>query len=164
MEYKPGSDSALVAAISDLEIIDETKLTWSQVREVRKDKNSKTKLRKMRNWIDTEFSGKSVREVSDGISVRLEDYNWSIKKHGIETVTGTISELLDPKLLSATTVAATGLSLAAGEFWAGVGAAGILVTRAAVSVTQKLIDLKDRKRGQGSEVAFVHEIAKLAKK
>ncbi len=162
-EYRAGDEIALLATIENLGVIDEARLTWDQVQEIRSDAQAKLKLRKLKNWLNQAYDGKTISEVSDAIAIRLEDYKWAIRKHGIYTVTGTISELLDPKLLSATAATATGLTLAGDPFWAALASAGIMVGKVAISVTSKLVDLSDRKRGQDSEVAFVHQLAKLTK-
>jgi len=162
-EYKPGNTECTFAAIANLDVVNEKELDWKQVVDFRKDGEAKQKLRRMRHWLDSEMGGKPTSFVSDAIAIRLDDYDRALKKHGIQTVTGTLSELLDPKLLSATVATAAGLGLAGGEFWAALGAVGIIAGKAAVSVTQKLVDLSDRKHGQGSEVAFVHELKKLTK-
>ena len=64
------------------------------------------------------------------------------------------------------TVAATagGLLLAGQEFFAALAGAGILVGRAAVSITDKLVDLRDSERGPNAEVAFVHDIKRKGEK
>ncbi len=122
----------------------------------------------MRNWLDTEMVGKSISYVSDAIATRLDGYEWALKKHGIETVTGAVSDLLDYRFLASAGSVVGGLL--AGGLWAGAGTglaelvgAGIVIGKAAVSVVNKRVDLADRKRGEGSEVAFVHELKKLTK-
>lgn len=160
-QFRSGDTAALLAAVEGMELIDSSKLTWAQVAEFRQDREAKQKLRRMRNWLSEIKSERSIAEVSDLLCTQLESYEWSLKKHGILTVAGTMSDLLDPKVLSATGAVAGGLALAGGAFWAAVGAAGLLAGKAIVSVTKSLVDLSDRKRTQGSEVAFVHEIKKL---
>ncbi len=164
VEYLPGETQAIVAAVSDLKVVDPRSLSWEQVQEFRKDNTAKIKLRRMRRWLDVDMKGSSVAQLTDAIASRLDDYEWSIRKHGLQTLTGTMSELLDPKLLSATSATMAGLAYSEGAIWAALGGAGIMVGRAAVSLVEKMVDLKDRKRDQGAEVAFVHEIKKLAKK
>lgn len=160
-EYRVGDTEAIVIAVQNLSIVNETALQWEQVMEFRSDPAAVTKLRRMRHWLDREFVGKPIPFVTDALAVRLEDYEWALKKHGIETVLGSLADLLDARFLPAASVATAGLAVAGGEFWAAVGAAGILVGKAAVSVTTKLVDLKDRKRGKYAEIAFIHEMKRL---
>ncbi|HEX4302280.1 MAG TPA: hypothetical protein VHZ78_05775 [Rhizomicrobium sp.] len=162
-EYSAGHTETIVAAIENLRVVNDAKLTWKQVVEFRHDTEATIKLRKLRSWLDKDFDGQPISKIEDAIATKLSDYEWSIRKHGIQTVVGTISELLDPKMLSSTAATATGLALVGGEFWAALGATAIIVGKATVSVTQKFVELADRRRGQHSEVAFVHELKKLTK-
>ena len=124
------------------------------------DVEAKLKLRRLRHWADLSIRNKSISFISDEISLRLEDHDWALKKHGIKTLTGTLSDLLDPKVLIAAGAAAGSLTLAGADFWAAVGAAGILVGRAALSVTTMLMDRAELRR---NEIAVIHEIKSLGK-
>jgi hypothetical protein len=139
-------------------------LAWDQVVDFRRDTEAKIKLRRLRNWLSNEFVGKPISYVSDAIAIKLDDYEWATKKHGISVVSGTVSNLLDSKFIATTAPVVGALWAGAGSGLAELAAAGLLIGKVAVSLTDKLVDLKDRKRGQGSEVAFVHEIKKLTDK
>jgi hypothetical protein len=160
-EFQPGKNESVIAAIRNVGVADNEALTWEQVLEFRSDKEAAIKLRRLKNWLDREMVGKSISFVSDAMAIKLHDYEWAIKKHGIKTITGTISQLLDPKLLGTAGATAGGLLLAGQAFFAALAGAGILVGRAAVSITEKLVDLHDAKRGANVEVAFVHDIKKM---
>jgi hypothetical protein len=43
---------------------------------------------------------KPTSYISDEIACRLDRYEWALKKHGIQTVTGTIATTLDSKFLA----------------------------------------------------------------
>jgi hypothetical protein len=163
-EFQPGSSELVIAAIRNLNVANDEALTWKQVLEFRRDKEAAIKLRRLKNWLDRDMTGKPISFVSDAIATKLYDYEWAIKKHGIKTITGTISQLLDPKLLGTVAATAGGLLLAGQEFFAALAGAGILVGRAAVSITDKLVDLRDSERGPNAEVAFVHDIKRKGKK
>jgi hypothetical protein len=128
--------------------------------EFRRDSEAKKKLRRFRHWLDRDLVGKSVQYVADEIAGRLEDYEWALEKHGIQTVTGTLSDLLDPKVLGGGLVALVGGAAAVGEFWGAVAATGVLAGKATLSCASRLIDLHDAGRGPNAEVAFVHELKK----
>ncbi len=161
IEFTPGNYSTIVASINDLNIIDEDKLSWQQVLEFRRDPEAKLKLRRLRSWADNSLSGKSISQISDIIAVKLDDYEWSTKKHGISTINGCISDLIDPRFLGGLGVGAGALSLA-GQGWIGaIAAAGLTVGRATLSIRQRMIDMRDQDRAAQSEVAFVHELRKL---
>jgi hypothetical protein len=162
-DYRPGSSEVIVAALHGLGIISESDLDWAQVLEFRNDISAKTKLRRLRHWVDSTMLDKPLSYVRDELAIRLDDYEWALKKHGIKTVTGTVAELLDPKFLAGVAASSAGLALAGADFWAAVGAAGALVGRVALSVTTRLVDLAEAARS-GSDVAVIHEIKQLGAK
>jgi hypothetical protein len=162
-EFKSGTAECIYAAITNLEVVSEESLDWKQVTEFRSDEDAKKKFRRMRNWLDSEMVGKPISYVTDAIGTRLEDYNWSLRKHGIQTLTGAVSDLLNPRFIAAAGPIVGGTWFAAGTGLAELAAGIIAIGKIGVSVTNRLVDLADRKRGQGSEVAFVHELKKLAK-
>jgi hypothetical protein len=159
-DYGVGSSDVLVAALDGLAIIKEGDLTWEQVVEFRSDLDAKAKLRRLRHWLDSTMVGKPVSFVRDELAIRLDDYDWALRKHGIKTATGVVTDFLDPKFLASVAGSYAGMALAGAEFWAAVGATGALLGRLTVSVTTRLLDLKDLRRTD-SEVAFVHELRKL---
>ncbi len=163
-EYQAGDTPVLVAAIDGLQVVDENSLDVQQILEFRKDPTAKSKFRRLRHWADKELTGKSSSFISDAISQRLEDYEWALKKHGIITVTGVLSELLDSNLLKGVGATIAGLGLANAD-WRLVAAAGtsIVLGKTVLSVSKMRIDMNEVKRGTGSEVAIVHELKKLSK-
>jgi hypothetical protein len=161
-DYGVGETETIVTVIENLGIINEGGLNWQQVMDFRNDRDAKMKLRRMRLWLDSVLVGKPLSYVTDAIAIKLDDYEWALKKHGIETITGSLSGLLDFRFLSGTSAAIAGLAVAGGPSWAAIGTAGLLLGRVTLSVTTKLLDLKDRKRGRGHEVAFISELKKLA--
>jgi len=162
-DYKAGDSEALIAAIEGVAIIDEKKLTWPQVQEFRQDLDSKSNLRKMRHWLDREFDGKSISFIIDEMSIRLENYERSLKKHGIETFSGIVSDLLDEKFVYGAAGMVTGAGIGAGAIGAAVAGGVLALGRVTLSITKRMIDFGDRSKVQGAEVAFVHEIKKLTK-
>jgi len=96
--YSIGSTSMVIAALESLEWIDENHLTWDQVLEVRKDKDSVFALKRMLHWLDAEMAGKPVSFVADEIQLRLSEYENATNKHGIKLVRGAFGTFLDVKL------------------------------------------------------------------
>lgn len=159
-DYHPGTSEVIVAALHDLKVVDESNLTWDQVTDFRNDSAAKVKLRRLQHWVEWSVMDKSPAYVRDELAVRLDDYEWALKKHGIKTIIGTATELLDPRFLGGVGAATVGLTVAGADFWAVVGAAGALVGRIVLSVTTRLVELGDIRRGS-CEVAFIHEAKKL---
>lgn len=159
-EFPSGPSEVLTAAISNIAMVDEKELSWDQVIEFRKDKETRAKYRRFVRWVDKELSTKTPAEVEDLVATRLDDYEWALKKHGLASSLGTLSCLIDPKFLGATsaTVAATAFSV--DGFWAAVMAAGLTAGRALVTFGTTAINGIDTLRSTNYEIAYVHEIKK----
>lgn len=157
-EYKPGEYQAVVATITNLQIVDEESLAWEQVFEFRKDTEARKKYRRLVHWLDKDMVGKPQSYIEDEISQRLDDYEWALRKLGVETVLGTIEDLLDGKFLMGA-AAAGGLTAWAVQHWYGVLASGgLTIGKAGVSLAKRLLELKDVVRRTNPEIAYVHEI------
>jgi hypothetical protein len=51
-EYRLGDRRAIVAAIENMQVIDERKLSWDQIVEIRSDVESLGKIRRLRHWLE----------------------------------------------------------------------------------------------------------------
>lgn len=160
-QYKPGLIAALVTAIAEIAVVDEKSLKWRQVIEFRNDKQARANYHRLIHWLDSEMVGKSREFIRDEIAVRLDRYESSLRKHGIQTLIGTIESIADPAFITSA-AALLGVST-----WAGVQAAGALtivslgVGRAACTAAKSLLDLNEARRGPGSEIALIHELKRI---
>lgn len=95
--------STISTCINKIPEIVEEKLTWKQVIEIRKDKDSLNKIRRFNNWITSELTNKSEAEITAILEKALDDYSYALKKHGIETAIGAISIISSTPLIQALT-------------------------------------------------------------
>lgn len=142
---------AIEATINSISIIVEDNLTWEQVKEIRKDKESIKKLRKFRLWASTDFKDKSETEVSAIIAKSLEEYEYALRKHGIMTAVGAMTTVLS----SASSIVGAIESSQAGLIAAGLSVSAGLVTYSA----QQLYEYFDTKR---QPIAYIYDITKQA--
>lgn len=159
--YHQGCRQSVVAMLSNLMIVDEKGLSWDQVLGFRKDKEAREKYKRFLHWLDKEMIGKSQAFIENDIALKLQDYEWALKKHGIKTVIGTISETLDGKYLLGTTTVAASLVLAGYPTLAMLAGAGLVVGKVGVKLAEALLDFDDVERGQFSEISWVYEVKKL---
>lgn len=152
--YKEGDARVVVAALRDLQIVDERALSWAQVIEFRRDKDAKRNLRRLMHWLDEDCVGRSESFVIDEIGCRLEKYESALSKHGVATKVGVLSSMLDWRVLAA----AAGASQVAPSGWGALLAGGVVVGNALVSVGRSSADLKEI-HTEHAEVAFVHALA-----
>jgi|SRR5215213_1230895 len=159
-EFPTGKHQVLTAAISNVAMVDETSLTWKQIIEFRKDIETRKKYRRFVRWIDTELKEKGPEEMEDLIAIRLDDYQWALKKHGVKVSLGTLSCLLDPKFLGAVSATVAAAAVAGGGVWAALAGASLTIGQTVVSFGTRLIDALDERRKENYEVAYIHELQK----
>lgn len=161
-EYKAGDHSIIIAALADLPVPDEQSLSWEQVLEFRRDHSCFLKYKRLAHWLDANMPDFSLSYVRDELTIRLADYDIALKKHGVKTVLGTLTSLVDSRALLGGSAAIASLSYAIDREWALVAGGAILVGRAAVSVAKALIDGQEARAQNHPEVAFVAELRSLS--
>ncbi|MDY6990904.1 MAG: hypothetical protein SWQ30_22920 [Thermodesulfobacteriota bacterium] len=162
--FLTGSSAAYQAALNSISVVSEDHLTWEQVLEFRADKEAVRKYRSFRIWLQDGLKARSVTEATDVIEQRLYDYQWAIKKHGLKTVVGALSSVLDLRHIAAITVGAGISGVLGGPIWSAITAGLVLSSKIAVQVADRMIDLEDITRGPHSEVAIIYDIHKELKK
>ena len=98
--FEEGEVAILHAALSQMPLIDESKLDWKQVLEIRKDKASQKKIRKFLSWADLNLVGMKPDEISETLEERMDNYHQDLKHLGITTLL-TTAEFLLPSLSDA---------------------------------------------------------------
>jgi hypothetical protein len=132
----------------------EEKLTWEQVLEFRKDKKAKMKLDRLRRWFKTDLLKKNEEEIKNILGQKLDDYQWALKKHGIQTVIGGSTSIMSfvsgPTLLKLLTESP--LAMVSGGVAIGAGAIAW--------IGKKVIERTEIKR---DPIAYIYEVRKLEK-
>lgn len=162
-EFRPGPQEVLASSLSNIKIVNEDRITWDQVLEFRRDDSARRKYRRLIRWIDGELLESDKARVEDLIAKRLEDYEWSLKKHGLRASLGTVSALIDPKFLASTTAATATAAAAGGALWATLAAASLTIGRAVVSFGTAAIDGAEYRRKHNYEVAYVSDLKRRMK-
>jgi hypothetical protein len=160
LAYRQGSTEALVSILSNLGVVDEQRTTWEQIREFRRDKQATAKYRALVHWLDDTMIGKPISFIEDEINRRIDDYQWSIKKYGMETVVGTLAAIADSKSLFGAAATYVTLATLGNDLVAAVAGVGILVAKASTHVARAALNLEDIKRTKNPEVAYVHQALK----
>lgn len=146
--YENAESKVISICIDNFPQISEDKLTWEQVLNYKRDKDSVNALHRFQRWIRLELKNKSRDEIEDTILADLDDYKFSLKKHGIMTVTGAISTIVSavPSIFEAiygkTNYMPTSISLAAGI---------------SIYTIDKTIELFEKKR---EPIAFIYDLIK----
>jgi hypothetical protein len=154
----------ITTIISGIELIDTSKASWEQILEYRKDDNAKTKLRNLRNFLQTNYEGKSLSFIEDDLGKRINDYKNTAKEYGFETVMSVLTCISNSKSL----VAYCSTSLLAVLIGAPVVAAAL-----SVGVFQELlkigIEVVNKRHalnlfGRDSDIAYIMDFEKFTEK
>ncbi len=161
-EFPVGPDAAVVAALHHLPVVTDEDLSWAQIRHFREDPQSLSMYRSLRTWLQSGLGASSIHEATDIIGKKIEDYQWALRKHGIQTKIGVIREVLeiDGKLplavcLGVAATAATGPII--GALTAGL----VIASKLTVYLAERQIEYEDLRRGPNSEIAYLVEAAKI---
>jgi hypothetical protein len=87
------AERALVS-VAGILVPDTQELSWDAIIELRKDPVARQRLRRLRVFAAKEYAGKSRTFMEDDLSVRVEDYEETLKTWGIKTALGTLSTCL----------------------------------------------------------------------
>lgn len=88
----------------------EEKLTWQQVLDFREDLAEIEKLRRFRQWANISLTNKNTSQIQDELSQQLEEYEYALKKHGVQTTISGITTILSSSLLALSALGETNLA------------------------------------------------------
>ena len=156
-----GEREAVCTTLRNLQIPDEKHLEWSQVLDFRKDIEAKKKYRKLLYWLDKEMIGKSQSFVEESISIKLEEYERAMKKHGIKTVIATVEQALDGRLITGASTVAGALTLSGYPVLGILAGTGLIIGRTAVQLAKSKISFDDIEVGINSEISWIYKLKQL---
>lgn len=155
--YLPkGHTDAIEVTLSRVGVIDDAKLEWDQVLDLRKDKDVLAKLRRFRLFLTEKYKDASEAYIRDSLLQRIYEYEETCRKHGLKLTMSTISKLLDSKsLLGTLGIAAAGI-LMGNPIAVGasiLGGAAIEIGKVALHITEKKLEFESWKNS--SEIAYL---------
>lgn len=153
---KSDRQTLVLVSLENLGVIDESKITWEQVTEIRQDNTSRQKLRRFWHWFDGQLADNDPRFIENAIAIKLEEYQLALQKHGIETATGTISSIFDTQSLSVAAAGYLGFELSGSVAVGGVVAALGAGVKVSTDYLKRRFDRSLLKKT--SEIAYIHEI------
>ncbi|HEX2835368.1 MAG TPA: hypothetical protein VHW00_20315 [Thermoanaerobaculia bacterium] len=162
-EYREGDYGVVIAALTNLQIVDESALSWKQVAQFREDERAKAAFRRLTHWLDANFVGKTHAFIEDEIAIRLRDYEESLQRHGVRTILGSLAATLDSQMIIAGSAAVATAAYIKDSFAAALVGTSLLLGKVAVHVALSLVDLDEQRRGKDTEISFVAEVAKLSR-
>ncbi len=151
--YNSRQSSALEVCITNIPNALEENLSWKQILEIRKDKNSHNSIKRLRRWLNTEFTNKSENEIIETIEKNLEDYSFALKKHGVLTSIGSLTTIITSSASIINTLKNSPLELVSTSF--------ILSASIFTFTAQHIAEYIEKKR---EPIAFLYDINKRIEK
>ncbi len=139
--YLEGTELLYQATFANLPVADVRGAPWAQIVEFRHDSHAVERYRQLRRWWASGVKVTSLAQATDLVAQKVEDYEWALRKHGILTVTGALTQLLGLRTVVA---AASGTVVAAltGENWLGGLTSGLITCGpAAIWIAERRVAL-----------------------
>lgn len=115
--------------LSNLDLVDESQLTWEQVIAIRQDKKATDQLRNLRRMLFKDYEGKPLHYIQDDIEFRLAEYRDAVRLWNLPTLKGSLEVAL-----TSDAIAIGAATLALALFGMPIGAA--IATGAAASFSK----------------------------
>jgi len=163
-EYRSGAYEVVLAVLPQVPLPVESMLVWDQVVEMRRDDESRMRVRRFKHWLDTDMVGKPATYISNEIAIRIVDYEKALKKHGVATAIGSLQAALDAKVLTGGAAAIASLSFANSPTAALIAGGAVVLGNVALYLARALFDIENVRESTQPEIAFIAEVADRAAK
>lgn len=156
--FSEGENIAYEGALSNIPLVAAGTASWDQILDFRSDPDAVRKYRDLRLWLRSGLKADSAQHAADIIGQKIEDYRWSIKRHGLQTTLGAFRTIFDWKE-SKLSVAVTGLAaVTGGPMWATLAGGLSIAMQVGAWLTERRLDAKDNVRGPNREVAILYDV------
>jgi len=153
----PVIDTSLV----DVPIISGEQLEWEQILEVKKDSKSEQDLRNFRLFLNENLIDKSKDHALDILEKKYEDYQFSLKKHGILTATGTLKQIIQSNsVLASALTSIVGATTGNTALMGSGAAAGALLALSEFSVLMSERRISKQELDM-NEMAYIYKINQM---
>lgn len=163
-DFPNGASIAYQAALNNLPLASNKDLSWDQVLGFRADRDAVRKYRDLRLWLENGLNAASVQQATDLIAKRIEDYHWAVKKHGIKTITGALTNVLSAKSLTSIAAGAGISTLLSGPTAAALAGGLIVISKCSTWFVERRLEMETIKRENFADVALLCEAKKMSRK
>lgn len=158
-EFSSGKHDVIRAIVHNLPVVSPD-LTWEQVVDFRADRESAANYRALRLWLEDGLKANSMNHAIDIIGARLDAYHTAMRKHGLRTRKGILSEVLSSKAASPTFLATAASPFVPEAFLAALAGGIVLTAQASLLAVQHQIDGIDLHQTDPA-IACIHQISEL---
>jgi hypothetical protein len=160
-EFPSGDAIAYQAVINNIPVVSEV-VAWEQVFDFRRDNEATERYRTLRQWLRVAIAAKSLTEATDRLAQMLESYEWALRKHGVITVTGVLSNIIDSGTVVSLSAAGGILALAGHPTLGAITSIGLALSKGTLRLIDYHLAREDFRRGDNAGLAVIHDARKLA--
>lgn len=165
VNYIPkGNEIGYSAALHNLPLVVEDIMPWDQIFEFRKDKETLQKYRRLRLWLSDSLNAESTSEAEDKIALMINDYQWAIKKHGLQTRIGLLKQLTTSSNLQKIIVGGGVSAILISPIFAALFSGVMIGAEITAYIAERKVESADIERGENSEIALLYDISKRVEK
>mgnify|MGYP000915221070 CR=1 FL=1 len=128
--------------LSGLNLVDASKLSWKQILEIRDDKESINKLKRLRLFIYENYNDKPLNYIKDDLNQRIYDYENTAKELGLKTKESIFKAIFS----SESTVGLTAAAIASAFLAAPIAIPLSLAIGSTFMIGNIALDFKSQKR------------------
>jgi len=121
------SSSNIICTLANIPIVDADSADFDQIKNLRKDAESKRKLTNLKLFLHETYVGKSIEFIEDDLTRRMYDFNIVVKKHGFRTQQAALSTLFNSKTILPTIATAIASVVVGKPLLSVAAAAGALI-------------------------------------
>jgi len=138
------SDPALV--LSNLDLVDATKLSWRHILELRRDEDSVERLRNLRRAVYKDYSGKPEAYIKEDIEFRISEYEAATKFWNLPTQKGVLEIAMTGEALGAVGAAMALMLFGAPVVAAAAAGGAIAIGKVALSIAARKREIELERR------------------
>ena len=129
--------------IGSVEIIDDRLLSWELVKEFRKDKSSRARLRALHNFAFENYKDKPLSYIENDINLKISEYVMTAKSWGLKT----IQSIIGSSAIGTATGLVTSIAGAPASITAAIGASVFLGgTLVQIVTRRKLLEIEQEQK------------------
>jgi len=161
--YLPnGTKETVEISLMKIPVIDTSNVEWKHILDIRKDKDFRRKLRNFRLFLNENYQGKSPYYVRDSLEKKMEEYEDTCKKHGLQLMLSSISQTLDSKsILGYLGLVSVGILTGQQNIinTTIIGGTVIEIGKATIQVAQKHLEYLSSR--ENTELAYLIKLKKM---
>ncbi len=156
--FSDGEQAAYEGALNNIPLVHSDTASWDQILAFREDPEAVRKYRDLRLWLRSGLTASSGQHAADIIGQKIEDYRWSIRRHGFETTLSALKTLFDWKDTKLALAAAGFGAATGGPAWAALAGGLGVAFQVGAFLAERRLHHADTARGPNREVAILYDI------